>query len=383
MPRTKQTRRKYDSEGNLIPEEDPGAQGQPSQPKPKEPAPKKRTGILNPEESRNYVFELGWMSDNFVSVMTRGEPRADLYREFVDSIIEKCTRASDNLKLANAATIIESVKDPSCRALRTIPAEKEDRPPFSKTKAKPVPEPDTVIETLLGLEAPFTKQARDTVQDIFNHLAESRSTEGMAFQQLATLARQVTPEQFMVVARLATQQHYAVTINTPAGQQEVTPSTSTVTPTTRLKTLREEVLPDPASRALRKVPDRHPTRIIAAVVAYRLTKSLSEETTMQEEAKRFTVRYNALSTALTIAQYAGRAPLPTSTAAKRKQPDDDDDDDDGNEEEEEEKQAREGPVEPRTQPDRVVKKKPRTEPSAAEGKAPPEEEPEDLPEPPV
>ena len=374
MVKTKQTRRKTDQQGNPLPEGEPSTPAAP-------PEPKEKKGILNLAEARAYQERMNELVREFCTVVCNRQPDPNQYSMLLADIKAHCMTAVPAMEAADVETVVESIQDVTCKMLRAAPGTIEGQDVVEFTEPD-VLEPEAVLRSK-ELGRTMTREARDTITEIFNHMAEARQAEGLGFNRLAVLAQMVNAKQFMTVARLAATPPYTVTVNV-AGESGApaaeVPTTSK--PTTRLQRIRREILPDPNHKKIKKIGKNHPTRVLAAVAAYKITKRLWESTAMTHEAKRYDVLYNSLNTAITAAKYEGRG-TGIEPGTKRKTPPDDDDDDD--EEDEEERQARTAPAEPRQQPPRSAKR-PRTEPSAAEGKAPPEEEPqdpEDLPEPPV
>ena len=370
MVKTKQTKRKASS----MEPADPVDPAQPAEPG--DPPLPKRTGILNPRESRDHVEALTAIMNSFITKASAQGVTKQQYTGLVEALKAKCMAANKEMESADVEVIVNAVQDPTCAYLSSLPEERPEKA-VTVSEQTDVLDPEAV-QKHRELRKALPPQARETISDVFNHLAEARSTEGTAFHKLATLVHQLTPDQFMTVARLATAPPYQVTVNAPASIPAAQPVVQPTGQVTRKDRIRREILPNPRDKKFRKVSPDHPTRILAAVLSYRMLRSLREKATMSSEATLYDCKYNNVSTALTAALYVGRAPR---TGDKQEDPIE------IQEEEEEEREARQGPAEPRTQPDRAAKKRPRTEPSAALGRAPPEEEepqdPEDLPPAPI
>ena len=325
-----------------------------------------RKGVLNPQESADHVAALTGMAESFIRIATSVVPKDGLYRELVDAIKTRCEKVDYTFSETDVDAVVSSVTDTKCALLRAIPEEPEGETPLTSAKkgryvtvveGSEVPEGEEVLPSLAGLRPPIKKDTKERIESIFRQLGEARALEGLAFENLAALSGEVTPEQFMTISTLATSVPCQVHIAQPPTTRKDVAKSEVVKQKTRVEQLREAILPRATQgNPLSRVPQNHDTRVLAAVVAYKLLKALREPTSIAKEAEEFGVKYNRLEKMLTAARYRGGGQIgytPKQRLKRKKS-----EPVDPLEEQEEEQQALHGPTEPREQPPRKAKGSP-------------------------
>ena len=199
------------------------------------------------------------------------------------------------------------------------------------------------------------------MSEMFQQLSEAKDLESRAYAKIALLAKQrrVTAEQLMTIANLATSVPCNITIHPAAlqGQATTQPAPRVVKTRTRIDEVREEMLP--AVGPLAPIPHGHETRVLAAVITYKLLKALKMPTSMAGEAKTYGCTYNRLEKMLTAARYLGGGQATRAKSASKRKADTPDEvvDIPEDEEEQERQEAEEPPTEPRQHLPRKAKEK--------------------------
>ena len=186
----------------------------------------------------------------------------------------------------------------------------EDQPKLVEEKRN-VPTSDAILGNLISQipeQHPPNKQACTLISAVFKDLAEAHQHYATAAQNLAEVAKLVSPEHLTIILAAAVQPTLQIVL--PPGQVSplFAPPTPKASSTSDQKELiqlcKTAILPDPSHSVFHKVEERTPTRVLAAAVYCTLEKHLFDETTTRNDvASKFRITAAQLHKAITGIDY--------------------------------------------------------------------------------
>ena len=209
-------------------------------------------------------------------------------------------RQFSSMAAADIDIIMTCIKDRTCSYMRSIEHQE------GATSIDPdddIPSGPKVLEQLPP-EKRYTKEIKDNITSIFNHIANAQSEASLAAANIAALARMADAETLDTVLRAAVRP--LVQINRPEKYLSLTADPKLIPPEEeRKQKIITNLLPNSEAIQIQNEPKNNPTWLLAAVTYFKLKRLFLYEGTMKETKERFHVHSKQLSKLLSGKCYLG------------------------------------------------------------------------------
>ena len=232
------------------------------------------------------------------------------------------TKQFSSMAASDINIIMACIKDRTCSYLRSMEHQEGTTVVDSDDDIPSGPE----ILKQLPTGKRYTKEIKDSITSIFNHIANAHLEASLAAANIAALAKMTDAETLDMVLRAAVRP--LVQINWPKKYLSLTADPKPISPEEeRKKKIITNLLPNSEAIQIRNEPKNNPTRLLAAVTYFKLRRLFLCEGTMRETEERFQVHSKQLSKLLSRKCYLGgkdkkiapkrrRKSLSSSTAVK-------------------------------------------------------------------
>ena len=280
----------------------------------------KRFGPTNIMEAKTYENKLDNIFENFKKLLREDDINA--LRSTISEAKQHMTKQFSSMAGSDINIVMACIKDHTCSYLRSV----------DHQEGATVVDPDDDIPSgpellkQLPTDKRYTKEIKDSVTSIFNHIANAHSEASLAAANIAALAKMADAETLDTVLRAAVRP--LVQINWPERYLSLTADPKPTSPEEeRKKKIIANLLPNSEAIQIRNEPKNNPTRLLAVVTYFKLRRLFLGEGTMRETEERFQVHSKQLSKLLSGKRYLGgkdkkiapkrrRKSLSSSTAVK-------------------------------------------------------------------
>ena len=280
----------------------------------------KSFGPTNIMEAKIYENKLDDIFENFKKLLRDDDINA--LKSTISDAKQHMTKQFSSMAGSDINIVMACIKERTCSYLRSV----------DHQEGATVIDPDDDIpsgpEILKQLPADkrYTKEIKDSITAIFNHIANAHSEASLAAANIAALAKMADAETLDTVLRTAARP--LVQINWPEKYLSPTADPKPISPEEeRKKKIIANLLPNNEAIQIRNEPKNNPTRLLAAVTYFKLKRLFLGEGTMRETEEKFQVHSKQLSKLLSGKRYLGgkdkkiapkrrRKSLSSSTAVK-------------------------------------------------------------------
>ena len=259
----------------------------------------KSSGPTNIMEARIYENKLDKIFENFKDLLKEDDKNA--LRSTISEVKRHMTRQFSSMAAADIDIVMACIKDRTCSYMRSI---EHQEGATSVDPDNDIPSGPEVLEQLPP-EKRYTKEIKDSITSIFNHIANAQSEASLAAANIAALTRMANAETLDTVLRAAVRP--LVQINWPEKYLSLTADPKPIPPEEeRKQKIITNLLPNSEAIQIRNKPKNNPTRLLAAVTYFKLKRLFLYEGTMKETEERFHVHSKQLSKLLSGKCYLGR-----------------------------------------------------------------------------
>ena len=204
---------------------------------------------------------------------------------------EAISRVIPNMAQADVKKVTHAISDPTCLALQPKTDAREELQEVMMPLEDTL-EVDEVAASIQG-DTPLNENQRELLKELFEDLEVAHEHTARACSVLAHLSLSLMAPQIMATLKAVT--HPLIQVNALEGLLD------------KVKTLRKVELPDdmgarvkltmtpnPKAECLQKEKDNSPTRLLAAMLAYKILSKFGNGTTQREMQAKYIIRVKHL-----------------------------------------------------------------------------------------
>ena len=259
-------------------------------------------GTINEEEAEQHRLRLEKMMDD-LRRSTMEENIREIMGDFVVAVKACCEKIYPPLTGTDAQKVLHSMGDPYGLVLQEQTEEVENRLELCMLEEELL-KTDEMIWMASSME-PLSDEARATLTNLMEHIAEAHYQAAQAAENLAQLSRPCTSSQLMTIMKFAARPLILLEGTPgPIGERS-TLARKRDLPEAIENRINLTLLPNPDADSLKRESATSPTRLLAGIVFYQIKKNSGGGCTQILVTSKFGLKHKTVALCLTGRKYQG------------------------------------------------------------------------------